>query len=159
MDIVGAHYDDIKSLYISRDKNKDRKFNEDAFNDAFIKCSIKFANQLITYDDVIKYFWIAYVNTSKSLKPNNLIEFDINFHDKLDNKYNENVDILAKEILYFVEHKFGKKLRNAYELYVCYNWKITDLIEQNLADKNFPSDLKKIKLAIQKKYKDSYKSL
>ena len=37
MDIIGIHYDDIKRTYISRDVNRGKSFDEDSFNEAFVK--------------------------------------------------------------------------------------------------------------------------
>ena len=73
MDIISAHYKDIKKLFVSRISNHGLKFNEDSFNDAFIKCAQHFGNDIIAYDDAIKYFYVAflcrvcYYNLNKSV--------------------------------------------------------------------------------------------
>lgn len=154
MDIVAIHYDDIKRIYTLRDNNKKQKFDEDSFNEAFIKCASKFGNNIITYDDAIKYFWIAYSNTYKSSKTNKFIEFDIDAHDYIDNTYNENIDTLVSDIFNNIEKKFGKNNRDAYELYICQNWKINDIINKGIVDKDFPNTLKRIKRFISKNYKN-----
>lgn len=58
MDLVSVHYDDFKKTFASRDNNRGRRFDEDSFNDAFIKCANRFGNNVITYDDALRYFWI-----------------------------------------------------------------------------------------------------
>ena len=62
MDIISVHYKDIRKLFVSRSSNQGYQFSDDAFNDAFINCSLHFGNKTIDYDVAVKYFWIAYRN-------------------------------------------------------------------------------------------------
>ena len=63
MGIVGAHYKDIRNLFISRVTKLGRPFSDDTFNTAFIKCAERFGDKEVGYDDVVRYFYVSYLNT------------------------------------------------------------------------------------------------
>ena len=129
MDIVGIHYDDIKRIYSSRDKNRGQKFCEDSFNEAFIKCAAKFCNNIITYEDAIRYFWVAYVNTKKnSFKYTSSIELCEEYSDDI---IDDNELSLAEKVYDITENilkkKFGETEMLIYILYKYHNWSEKDL--------------------------------
>ena len=94
MDIVASRYKEIRSLFKTRLYNSGLYFDEDLFNDTFIKCANKFGNDRVTYDVTVKYFWTAYFNTIKSelIKESYTESLDEELHDCLDDRYNENID-------------------------------------------------------------------
>lgn len=129
MDIVGIHYDDIKRIYSSRDKNRGQKFCEDSFNEAFIKCAAKFCNNIITYEDAIRYFWVAYVNTKKNtFKYTSSIELCEEYSDDI---IDDNESSLAEKVYDITENilkkKFGETEMLIYILYKYHNWSEKDL--------------------------------
>ena len=130
MDIVGVHYKDIKQLFISRDLKKGLYFNEDSFNTAFIKCVEQYGNDIIEYDDVIKYFYVAYKHTRDSeLLHNKKFELCEEFED--DDIIEENYDSYAEEIyeivMNAVKMTFGDEDMMIYSLYKYHNWSKEDL--------------------------------
>lgn len=147
MDIVGLRYDDIKRTYSLRDKNNNRKFDEDSFNDAFIKCAKHFGNELIQYEDVIKYFWIAYVNTRKGndYKYKSNIEL---YEEYPDNIIDDDSDSLAERFYKItmdaITEAFGEEDMIVYSLYKYHGWKEKDLIEAGYNCNNLQLRIKNI---------------
>ena len=161
MDIVGIHYDDIKNTYFIRDKASNRKFNDDAFNDAFIKCAKHFNNDIIEYDDVIKYFWIAYVNTCKNnFKQTSIIDFceeyseDISDEDDTEsfttNFYNTCMDAITEA--------FNENDMLIYSLYKYHKWTKDDLIAAGYDCNNFEIRIKTIHRFLKEYCKKKYKT-
>lgn len=157
MDIVSTNYDDIKRIYCSRDKNAKRKFNEDAFNEAFIKCAVRFGNDIITYEDVIKYFWVAYLNTFKKESINDskltyceeypeIEETDENFSNQF---YNI--------IMNAIENAFSEEDMLIYSLYKYHDWSKQDLISAGYDCKNFEIRIKNIHRFVKEFSKKNFK--
>lgn len=137
MNIVASNYNKIKSLFTSRLYNMNMYFNEDLFNDTFIKCANKFKNEQISYDITVKYFWTAYLNTIKTdlAKTDNLNTelIDEEIHDCIDDVYNEFYDDdYAKNVYNIIMNavtlKYGEDEMLVYSLYKYHNWTEKDLI-------------------------------
>lgn len=127
MDIVGVHYGEIKSLFKTRLYNMDIEFDEDSLNDAFIKCAQRFGNIVTDYNTVIKYYWVAYLNTIRSNKSKiDCVSLDMELHDKEDcdnaaiNIYNIVMDMISE--------RFGEHDMMLYSLYKFHGWNKDDLI-------------------------------
>lgn len=137
MDLVASNYKEIKKLFKTRSYNMNYEFDEDSFNDAFIKCVNKFNSEEITYDTVLKYFWTSYINTVKTnlIKESNMHseELDEELHDCIDNTYNEFVDDdYSKEVYNIIMNaitvKYGKEDMLIYSLHKYHDWTENDLI-------------------------------
>jgi hypothetical protein len=137
MDLVATNYKEIKQLFKTRSYNMNYEFDEDSFNDAFIKCVNKFESEEITYETVLKYFWTSYINTVKTniIKESNMQceELDEEFHDCIDNTYNEFFDDdYSKEVYNIIMNaitvKYGKEDMMIYSLYKYHDWTENDLI-------------------------------
>lgn len=131
MDIVGINYDTIKSLFSARLHNMGMPFDEDALNDAFIKCAQRFGNAVLDYNTVIKYYWVAYVNTIKSSKPKlDCVSFDPDTHDCMDDtEDNVRAINIYNVVMDLVSDKFGEHDMMLYMLYKFHNWSKDDLVE------------------------------
>ena len=137
MDLVASNYKEIKKLFKTRSYNMNYEFDEDSFNDAFIKCVNKFNSEEITYDTVLKYFWTSYINTVKTnlIKESNMHseELDEELHDCIDNTYNEFIDDdYSKEVYNIIMNaitvKYGKEDMLIYSLHKYHDWTENDLI-------------------------------
>jgi hypothetical protein len=137
MDWVASNYKEIKQLFKTRTYNMNYEFDEDSFNDAFIKCVNKFESEKITYETVLKYFWTSYINTVKTnlIKESNMQyeELDEELHDCIDNTYNEFFDDdYSKEVYNIIMNaitvKYGKEDAKIYSLYKYHDWTENDLI-------------------------------
>lgn len=164
MDIIGVHYDDIKRIYSTRDNNNGKKFNEDAFNEAFIKCSIHFKNDLITYEDAIKYYWVAYVNTSKGdNKYLTTIDLCESYNDVEDEEEDSFSAKFYDDIMNAISKSFSENDMMIYSLYKYHKWSIQELIDAGYDCTNFKIRIKNIhrfvKEYAKKKYKKIKKSL
>lgn len=161
MDIVGIHYDDITRTYRLRDNNNGRKFDEDAFNDAFIKCSIHFGNNIIDYNDVIKYFWTAYVNTRKGNNyKNSSIQSCAEYpEDIIDDDQESFAEKFYKTIMNAITESFGEEDMLVYSLYKYHGWKEKDLIEAGYDCKNLEIRIKNIHKFVKEYSKKHYKNI
>lgn len=150
MDLISVHYTKIKSLFISRLNKLELEFNNDIFNDTFIKCAQKFNNDIITYDTAIKYFWVAYINTLKNeiSIQNNICEFVENFdeeiHDCIDIQENSRACYIYNIIMSEISKKFGDNDMNIYSLYMYHGWSIDELIKSGYDCTDFENKIKKI---------------
>lgn len=146
MDIVSAHYKDIRRSFTKR--SIDNILDEDSFNDAFIKCAIRFGNENIDYDVAVKYFFTAYKNTHISnLYKEHMYdelddEFDIECNDENSNLYDDIMDAIAKE--------YSENDMNIYRLYKCHKWKLPDLIEAGYDCTDFENKIKMISKFVKK---------
>ena len=136
MDIIASKYNDIVPLFKSRLIKQGIQYDEDLFNDSFIKCADKFGSEQIDSDLAIKYFWTTYINTIKSEFNNNICieSLDEEIHDCIDNTYNEFVeDDYAKDtyntIMNAITSKYGEEDMYLYSLYKYHEWTEQDLID------------------------------
>lgn len=153
MELVGFHYNNIKKLFISRMNNEDKKFDEDAFSSSFIKCNEKFGKTEITYDDAIKYFWIAFKNTSKTNDVNeSKYEFhdDYEYYDFLDsffiNKENDDADLeyFYNTVMDAIAETFDENDMYVYNLHICYGWTKEEIESAGYNCRNFKDKIKAI---------------
>lgn len=149
MDIVASRYKEIRSLFKTRLYNSGLQFDEDLFNDTFIKCVNKFGNDEITYDVTVKYFWTAYFNTIKSelIKESYTEPLDEELHDCLDDNYNEYTDEdfardIYNKVSKAVKDKFGADEATIYMMYKYHNWKECDLIAAGYSCHNLTDRIK-----------------
>lgn len=127
MGIVGAHYKDIRNLFISRAKKMDRSFSDDSFNTAFIKCSEQFGDKEVGYDDVIRYFWVSYLNTELNEdKRKGRFELCDEFDDMIDDdsSYATQVYDIVMDAITLA---FGEDDMMVYSLYMYHRWSKEDL--------------------------------
>jgi hypothetical protein len=146
MDIIGFHYNDIKSLFTSRIVNDDRKFDEDAFNTAFIKCAQKFGENIITYEDAVKYYWIAFNNTSKN---NEAYNHKLELYDEFSDYFSEEQDDADLEYFYHtvmdaISQTFDENDMHIYNLHICHGWSKEEIKDAGYDCKKFESKIKAI---------------
>jgi hypothetical protein len=146
MDIVGINYDTIKSLFKSRLHNMNIPFNEDALNDAFIKCAVRFGEKEISYDDAVKYFWVAFLNTSRNEDvANSKFDHETEIQDEIDEEYDTQIDEKFDKVCSIIESEFGKDNLLAFKMVICDGWDIDELIDNQYVDCSFKSLFKKMK--------------
>lgn len=143
MDLVSVHYDDFKKTFALRDNNRGRRFDEDSFNDAFIKCANRFGNNVITYDDALKYFWIAYSNTVKSIKHNN-VELDDTMYDIADDDEPSKANYIYNIVMDAITVAFNEDDMMIYSLYKYHGWTERELVEAGYDCKNLDVRIKTI---------------
>jgi hypothetical protein len=143
MDLVSVHYDDFKKTFASRDNNRGRRFDEDSFNDAFIKCANRFGNNVITYDDALRYFWIAYSNTAKSIKHND-IELDDTMYDIIDDEDPSKANYIYNIVMAAITEAFNEDDMMIYSLYKYHGWSEKELVEAGYDCKNLDVRIKTI---------------
>ena len=153
MDVVADNYTKIKSLFNSRLYNMSINFDEDLFNDAFIKCATKFGDEQITYEVTVKYFWIAYLNTIKTeltkIENSNVELLEEDIHDCIDDTYNELYDDNYAKNVYntvmdAVTLKYGEEEMFVYSLYKYNNWSEQDLVDAGYDCTNLNTRIKKV---------------
>lgn len=143
VDVVSFNYKDIKTLFQNRSIKRHLMFDEDAFNDAFIKCAEHFENELISYDTAIKYFWTAYIHIVLNHKIHDAHSTGYSdIYDCEDIIYNIDIDYIYNAIINDVKNKFGDEGVNVLFSY---------LNKQPISDKNMA---KRICKYIKIKYKE-----
>jgi len=150
MDIISVHYKDIRKLFTNRLINQAIKFDDDSFNDAFIKCAQHFGNEQITYDDAIKYFYVAFTNTIRG----NVIKTKKNLsYDELDESIEDDTDdddhtqfakYFYDTIMSAITEAFNENDMMIYSLYKYNDWTKQDLIDSGYDCKNFDVRIKNI---------------
>ena len=148
MDLIAAHYKEIKTLYKSRLYNTDKLFDEDSFNDAFIKCVQRFNNDIIDYECAIKYFWIAYINTVKANTAKSCIDikdhFDAELHDCIDNEDPSQAEYIYNIVMDAITTVYGENDMLIYSLYKYHDWTQSELINAGYDCTDFDTKIKTI---------------
>ena len=148
MDIIGVHYKELKVLCKSRLYNIDIPFDEDLFNDTFIKCAQRFGNTEITYETCIKYFWTAYLNTIKSEKNNHkhidTVSLDEDLHDCIDEDDNQYAINVYNIVMDAISERFGEEDMMIYSLYKYHGWSKEDLTFEGYDCDDFDNRIKTI---------------
>lgn len=153
MGIVATHYDELKRLFKSRLYDTNLQFDDDIFCDAILKCATKFGNRIVSYDDVIKYFWTAVLNNTKLSKYTDkkldTIELNEQLHDCIDNTYNELYDEdytinIYNTIMDAITVKYGVELMELYSLHKFHGWTKEDLVQAGYNCNNFETTIKEI---------------
>jgi hypothetical protein len=127
MGIVGAHYKDIRNLFICRVKKLGRPFSDDSFNTAFIKCAERFGDKEVGYDDVVRYFYVSYLNTElKNDKMKERFELCDEFDDILDDDQSFATTLYDK-VMDAVKDTFNENDMMVYSLYKYHGWTKEDL--------------------------------
>lgn len=147
MTLIADNYDDVIKLFKSLSFKTGIDFDEDSFQEAFIKCAKKFGNEQISYDDATKYFWTAYINTAKSeLIHNNkfsYIDSEEIKDDILDEEYEDYSDVYIT-IMNAIKKKFGTEDMKMYQLYKLNNWTIEELENADIDCEDILNRVKRI---------------
>ena len=145
MEIVGAHYRELKTLFTTRDKRHNIPFNEDSFNTAFIKCVERFGDTIIGYDDVVKYFYVAYKHTHENeLIHNNRYELCEEFGDIIDEDELKYARDIYDLVMGAVEKSFGRDEMMVYSLHKYHGWTKEDLESEGYDCTNLDERIKNI---------------
>ena len=146
MDLISIHYKDIRCCFNSRLLKIGKSFNDDAFNDAFIKCAVRFGEKEITYDDAVKYFWVAFLNTTRNEDiTNSKFDHETEIQDEIDEEYDTQIDEKFDKVCSIIESEFGKDNLLAFKMVICDGWDIDELIDNQYVDYSFKSLFKKMK--------------
>lgn len=161
MDLISVHYKDIKSLFKARLYNNGQCFDEDLFNDAFIKCAHKFGNDIIDYDLAVKYFWKAYSNTIKSAKSKDTLceELDESKHDCIDDEDESHANYIYNIVMDAITAAYNEEDMLIYSLYKYHNWTEQELIDAGYNCKNLAVKIKNIHKFVKEYCKKHIKSL
>lgn len=161
MDLISVNYNKIRSLFRTRLRNMDMRFDEDSFNDAFIKCAQKFGNERITYEYTIKYFWAAYLNTIKAniSKEHKLdvVAIDDEMHDKSDEEEDELARSLYKSVMNAIANEFGEDAMMIYSLYKLHDWTEEEISNYGYDCTDLDSCIMEIDKFINTNYKNKHK--
>lgn len=144
MDLVSVHYNDLKKTFAVRDNNRSRRFDEDSFNEAFVKCAVKFGNDVISYDDVMRYYWIVYSNTVKSIKHDNHIDIEEMPYDIADEEDPSKADYIYNIVMKAITDAFSEDDMMIYSLYKYHGWTIDELTDVGYDCKNLDVRIKTI---------------
>lgn len=161
MDLISIHYKEIKTSFKSR--SLDKTFDEDAFNDAFIKCANHFGNEILDYDTVVKYFFTAYKNTriANECKEQRIMteELDSEVHDcyeELDEHF-EYAQYVYDNVMNAIADEYSENDMMIYSLYKYHKWKLQDLIDAGYDCTDFDNKVDEIHKFTKNYCKDHFK--
>jgi hypothetical protein len=146
MDIVSIHYKDIKNTFICRSVKSKGVFDEDSFNDAFIKCAEHFGESVINFDDAIKYFWVSYVNTKISNYKNSskYSQYEELSEDIIDDTDEGGTKYFYDRVMDAISEVFGENDMMVYSLYMYHNWSKEELEQDGYICNNLDAKIKLI---------------
>jgi hypothetical protein len=147
MTLIADNYDDVIKLFKSLSRKTCIDFDEDSFQEAFLKCAKKFGSEQITYDEATKYFWAAYLNTAKSelVHDNKFSYIDSEeIKDEIIDETDDDYSDLYIDVMNAIQKKFGKEDSQIYILYKYHDWTEDDLIATGYDCENFTERIKKI---------------
>lgn len=157
MGIVGAHYKDIRNLFISRVKKLGRTFSDDTFNTVFIKCTERFGDKEVGYDDVVKYFYVSYLNTElKNDKTKGRFELCDEFDDIPDEDKSA-ATALYDKVMDTVKDEFNENDMMVYSLYKYHGWTKEDLENDGYDCTNLDTRVKTIHRFVKKHFRKKIK--
>lgn len=142
--IMSANLEEVKCDFIHRLKKIGYVFDEDVFVEVGIRCAHALKDKLMTKPECIKYFWVAYINTIKSLLKIKSIRFQQLQNFPTEPKYDENIDILCDIICKSVLERYGEE-----EYYIwrerVYEGKTYKELQEKYSDINILGLCRKIK--------------
>ena len=155
-DIVADNFYEIINNFKRGLKSKGFGYDEDILSDTFISCNTVLKDKLMTKEEGINYFWVAYLNKLKThaqQKSNIVYIDDLTFDgevecpelDIIDETYNKDIDILYDYIMDNIREKFGKEEADIFELHICKGIHTKELIGVGYTNINFEYLVKKIK--------------
>ena len=118
-DIIADNFYEIIDNFKRGLKSKGFGYDEDILSDTFISCNTVLKDKLMTKEEGINYFWVAYLNKLKThaqQKSNVVYIDDLTFDgevecpelDIIDETYNKDIDILYDYIMEIKENYTGK---------------------------------------------------
>lgn len=123
-DIVAANYNEIVRNFKAGVKNHGHVFDEDIMNDAFVSCFNSLKDKKLTKQEVIKYYWVAYVNKYKTRQEHEQImdcydNVEEEFEDIENEHYNSTTDKIYDIIISGVQDHYGVRKATIWEMYAC----------------------------------------
>ena len=158
MDLVAKNFDSIKETVIKKCKSHEIEFNEDLFMDTILCCERVFGDKLISLNDCMKYFWVAYYNKIKTYKSkqNIFVSYDdiinYNIQQPIIDSYNPLIDSEYNSIVKIAYDKFDKEYVDAWLIHICEGKTYKELREMGY-DFKFNDIFKRITKYIKKEYK------
>lgn len=159
VELVAEDFDSIKCLFIKKSNALGIDFNEDLFMDAFLNCEKVWKDKILSKDECLKYYWIAYLNKVKTeaSKQSLFVPYDdminYNIQSPMCGSYNQCIDNTYNEIVKMAYDKFDKSHVDAWLEHVCGGKSYKELRELGY-DFKFNDVFKKITKFIKTFYKN-----
>lgn len=150
LELVAGSYDEIKvNFKIGLNKIK-YSFDEDLFSDAILKCNSTLGDKIITKEEALKYFWVAYINGYKNQKKSNWVKKSVPITDDfniIDSRpeCDYEIDNIYREIINILKDKFGEKNTEAWVKHILFKKPYNKMLEDGEIPQNFHYIVKKIK--------------
>lgn len=151
---VAGSYGEIKRNFKKGLSKMKYSFDEDLFSDTILKCNNTFGDKVITKEEALKYFWVAYLNGYKNdkkkyaVKNTEAIPDNFNIVDNRPN-YNYEIDDTYNIIIDALKDRFGEKNADAWVKHILFKKPYNKMLEDNEIPQNFHYIIKKIKKFLQ----------
>lgn len=160
LELVAGSYEEIKGNFkIGLNKMK-YSFDEDLFSDAILKCNSTLGDKLVTKEEALRYFWVAYLNGYKNQKKSHWVKNSISITDDfniIDSRpeYDYEIDDTYKEIINILKSKFGEKNTDSWVKHILFKKPYNKMLEDGEIPQNFHYIIKKIKKFLQGDLKEN----
>lgn len=152
INVIGSDFEETKQNFQIGLKKCGYEFDEDLFVDVCMKCNNVLKDRELTKKECIKYLWVAYVNTLKRIKTNQIYITSLDCILKTEeigegicvDEYNEDKDKLCEFILNAIKEKFGESVAKAWRLHICDGISYKEL-EREFVGMKFNFEFKRIK--------------
>lgn len=151
---VAGSYGEIKGNFKKGLSKMKYSFDEDLFSDTILKCNNTFGDKVITKEEALKYFWVAYLNGYKNDKKKYAVKNAEAIPDNFniaDNRpeYNYEIDDTYNIIIDALKDRFGEKNADAWVKHILFKKPYNKMLEDNEIPQNFHYTIKKIKKFLQ----------
>lgn len=144
-------------------------FDYDIFIETYIKCDEKIKNKDLTKEQIIQYFWVAFLNNTKNknkqMSKINMVDVE-NAAEILDEPYDERRTIVYETIINYVQSNFNEIEFKVWYLHYAENKTYDELTEMGYTNINFHNLFRRINSNLEtklpkqdKKYKTIIKEI
>jgi hypothetical protein len=154
--LVANNFEEIRKNFRSGLKDKGYPWDEDIMSDAFVSCMTTLKDRLMSKQEALKYYWVAYINKYKTASSKSKI---LSYEEELDDvinikdesrPYDKTIDKIYDIILSELQDHYGIRKAYIWEMYVCKDIPSKEILAMGFKDvKNFAYFTKQVKRYIQ----------
>lgn len=145
--IMEKHFYEIQANFKRASAKNGYVFDYDIFIETYEKCNTILANKEMTKEQILQYFWVAYLNNIKKdqIKQSKITKVDIEEAEEIiDEPYDNRRLLVHDAIVKYVEANFTKDEFKAWYLHLTENKTYEELKEMGYTNINFHNTFRNI---------------